>query len=307
MITEEYASAGAGSIRFRIWEPKGEARGVVQLVHGIAEHTARYAEFAGFLAEQGFVAVAEDHMGHGESISEALPKGCIRGGWDAMVTDVHALTLRAKARWPGLPFFLLGHSMGSFLARTCLYTYPTEVMRGCILSGTAWQPGPVLAAGRLIASGEARSRGTDTPSEKLQKLMFGAYGKQFPGESSPDAWICSDPAVVEKYGADPLSGFVPGAGLIEAMLEGIARNQKKENLANMPKSLPVFFIAGTLDPVGACGKGVKQSYDAFRKAGLGDVTLKLYEGDRHEVLNEKDKAQVWADVLAWLEDKRTST
>ncbi len=303
MITEEYASAGAGTIRCRIWEPRGEAKAIVQLVHGIAEHTARYAEFAEYLTENGYIVTAEDHMGHGESISDALPRGCIRGGWDAMAADVHALTLRAKQRRPELPFFLLGHSMGSFLARTCLYTYPQEKLQGVVLSGTAWQPGPVLAAGRLITSGEVRSKGPDTPSEKLQKLMFGAYGKQFPGETSPDAWICSDPAVVEKYGADPLSGFVPGAGLIAAMLEGIARNQKKENLARMPKDLPVLFIAGTRDPVGACGKGVKQSFDSFRRAGLGDVTLKLYEGDRHEVLNEKDKARVWADVLAWLESR----
>ena len=140
--------------------------------------------------------------------------------------------------------------------------------------------------------------------QKLQKLMFGAYGKQFPGETSPHAWICSDPAVVEKYGKDPLSGFIPGAGLVAAMLEGIARNQKKENLAKMPKELPVFFIAGTRDPVGSCGKGVKQCYDAFRKAGMRDTALKLYEGDRHEVLNEKDKSKVWSDVLAWLEEKR---
>ncbi len=304
MITEEYASAGAGSIRCFFWEPKGEAKGVVQLTHGIAEHSARYAEFAEYLAGEGYAVASEDHMGHGESISDALPRGCIRGGWDAMTSDVHALTRRTRERWPGLPFFLLGHSMGSFLARTNLYTYPQEALIGCILSGTAWQPGPVLAAGRLIAAGEARSRGADTPSEKLQKLMFGAYGKQFPGETSPDAWICSDPAVVARYGADPLSGFVPGAGLIEAMLEGIARNQKKENLAKMPKELPVLFIAGTRDPVGANGKGVKQSFDAFRKAGMRDVALKLYEGDRHEVLNEKDKAKVWADVLAWLEAKR---
>ncbi len=304
MITEEYASAGAGSIRCFFWEPKGEAKGVVQLTHGIAEHSARYAEFAEFLAGEGYAVASEDHMGHGESISDALPRGCIRGGWDAMTADVHALTRRTRERWPGLPFFLLGHSMGSFLARTSLYTYPQEGLKGCILSGTAWQPGPVLAAGRLIAAGEARSRGADTPSEKLQKLMFGAYGKQFPGETSPDAWICSDPAVVARYGADPLSGFVPGAGLIEAMLEGIARNQKKENLAKMPKELPVLFIAGTRDPVGANGKGVKQSFDAFRKAGMRDVALKLYEGDRHEVLNEKDKAKVWAEVLTWLETKR---
>ncbi len=301
---EEAVFAGERVIRCRSWEPKGETRGIVQLVHGIAEHMGRYDAFASFLADHGYIVAAEDHMGHGESISEALPMGCIRGGWDAMVSDVHALTVRAKERWPGKPFFLLGHSMGSFLARTCLYTYPKEGWAGVVLSGTAWQPGPVLAAGRLITAGEIRRCGADRPSVKLQKLMFGAYGKQFPGETSPDAWICSDPEVTARYGADPLSGFVPGAGLVAAMLEGIARNQKKENLAEMPGETPVLFIAGTRDPVGACGRGVRQSFEAFRRAGMKDVGLKLYEGDRHEVLNEKDKAQVWADVLGWLEEKR---
>ena len=306
MVTEEYASAGAGSIRCRIWEPKGEARGVVQLTHGIAEHMGRYADFGEYLAANGYIALGEDHMGHGESISESLPRGCIRGGWDAMVKDVHTLTERAKARWPGLPFFLLGHSMGSFLARTYLYTFPQEALKGCILSGTGWQPGPVLAAGRLMTNLEIRRQGPDEASEKLQTLMFGSYGKLFPGEESPHAWICSDPAVVAKYADDSLSGFIPGAGLVAAMLEGIARNQKKENLSKMPKGLPVLFIAGTRDPVGNCGRGVRQSCEAFRSAGMKDVSLKLYEGDRHEVLNEKDKDRVWADVLAWLEEKRAA-
>ena len=304
MVTEEYASAGAGSIRCRIWEPEGKARGVVQIVHGIAEHTGRYAEFAAYLTQQGYIAAGEDHMGHGESASEALPLGCIRGGWDAMVSDAHTLTLRLKERWPDLPIFLLGHSMGSFMVRTLLYTWPGEATKGVVLSGTGWQPGPVLAAGRLFAAGEVRRCGADDPSDKLQALMFGAYGKQFPGEESPHAWICSDPAVVARYEQDPLNGFVPGTGLAAALLEGLARNQKKENLAKMPKEMPVLFIAGTLDPVGSKGKGVRQSFDAFRKAGMKDLSLKLYEGDRHEVLNEKDKAKVWSDVLTWLEEKR---
>ncbi len=304
MVTEEYASAGGGRLVCRIWAPEGEAKGVVQLTHGIAEHMGRYAPFAEFLAANGYAAAAEDHMGHGETVSEACPAGCVRGGWDAMVKDVHGLTERVKARCPGLPFFLLGHSMGSFLARTYLYAYPEEALSGVVLSGTAWQPGPVLAAGRLLTKLEARKQGADAPSPRLQKLMFGAYGKQFPGESSPDAWICSDRAVVEKYGRDPLCGFAPSAGLIDAMLEGIGRNQRRENLEKMAKTLPVLFIAGTKDPVGSCGKGVERSAAAFRLAGLKDVTLKLYEGDRHEVLNEGDKDRVWADVLAWLEAKR---
>ena len=299
-----FHSAGGGEISCRIWAPEGGALGVVQLVHGIAEHSGRYAEFAEFLAAHGYVAAAEDHMGHGETVSEGCPVGCVRGGWRAMMEDVHGFTALLKARYPGLPFFLLGHSMGSFLARTYLYSYPSEELRGCILSGTAWQPGPVLAAGQLMTKQEIKKQGADAPSPRLQKLMFGAYGKQFPGETSPDAWICSDPAVVARYGEDPLSGFPPSAGLILAMMEGIGLNQKAANLAKMPKGLPVLFIAGTRDPVGSNGKGVRQSFEAFRKAGLTDVSLKLYEGDRHEVLNEKDKAAVWADVLAWLEEKR---
>ena len=304
MITETYVSAGAGSIRCRVWEPEGPARGVVQLMHGIAEHGGRYDAFARYLAAHGYLTAAEDHMGHGESVSDDCPRGCVRGGWSAMVRDVHALTLHLKERGPGLPFFLLGHSMGSFLARTYLYTYPREALTGVVLSGTAWQPTVVLAAGRAMTRQEIRRLGASAPCPKLQQLMFGAYGKQFPGEKSPDAWICSDPEVVARYGQDPLCGFPPSAGLILAMLEGIGRNQKGENLRKMPGDLPVLFIAGDRDPVGTCGRGVKQSLTAFREAGMKNVRLKLYPGDRHEVLNERDKDLVWADVLAWLEEMR---
>lgn len=307
MIKETYASAGAGTVCCRIWEPEGPARGIVQLVHGIAEHAGRYDAFARYLAAQGYLVSAEDHMGHGDTVSEVCPRGCVRGGWDTMVKDVHALTERVKARAPGLPCFLLGHSMGSFLARTYLYTYPREALAGAILSGTAWQPGPVLAAGKAMTRQEIRRQGADAPSPKLQQLMFGAYGRQFPGETSPDAWICSDPEVVARYGEDPLCGFAPSAGLILAMLEGIGRNQKGENLGKMPKGLPVLFIAGDRDPVGSRGKGVKQSLAAFQKAGMAKAQLKLYPGDRHEVLNEKDKDRVWADVLAWLEETRAGS
>ena len=300
MKTEDIRSAGGGKLRCYFWEPEGEAVGAVQLIHGIAEHALRYAPFAEFLAGKGFYVCAEDHMGHGESVAEDCPKGCVRGGWDAMVSDVNALSELLKERCPAIPRFLLGHSMGSFLARTCLYTYPKENWQGAILSGTAWQPGPVLAAGKLMARLEIRRQGADAPSPRLQKLMFGAYGRQFPGETSPDAWICSDPAVVAAYGADPLCGFAPSGSMILAMLEGIGRNQKPENLAKMPPSLPVYFIAGDRDPVGGSGKGVLKSCEEFKKAGLRQTEVKLWPGDRHEVLNEVNKAEVWSDVLDWL-------
>ena len=300
MITDSIPSAGGGSLRCFLWEPRGKPVGFVQLVHGIAEHSGRYAPFAEFLAEADFAVCSEDHMGHGASLGEDCPRGCVRGGWDAMAADVNTLTENMKKKYPGLPAFLLGHSMGSFLARSSLYTWPGAGWRAVILSGTAWQPSPVLAAGKALAGGEIRKQGADAPSPRLQALMFGSYTKQFENVRTPSDWICSDPAVVDAYQADPLCGFVPSGGLIAAMLEGLHRNQRRENLAKMPKSLPVLFIAGDRDPVGTNGKGVLKSADAFRKAGLGRVDVTLYPGDRHEVLNEVNKARVWADVLAWL-------
>ncbi len=300
MTTDSIRSAGGGEVRCFFWEPEGEAVGAVQLIHGIAEHSGRYAPFAEFLAGKGFYVCAEDHMGHGESVTEGCPRGCVRGGWDAMAADVNALSALLKERCPTIPRFLLGHSMGSFLARTCLYTYPEAGWQGAVLSGTAWQPGLVLAAGRAITGGEIRKQGPDAPSPRLQALMFGSYTKQFDNVRTPSDWICSDPAVVDAYQADPLCGFLPSGGLIAAMLEGLSRNQKAENLLKMPKGLPVFFIAGDRDPVGANGRGVVKSAEAFRKAGMKKVDVKLYPGDRHEVLNEVNKADVWSDVLTWL-------
>ena len=300
MISETVRSFGGETLRRFFWEPEGEALGAVQLVHGIAEHSGRYAAFAEFLASRGYFVCSEDHMGHGQSVTEGCPRGCVRGGWDAMAADVNALSETLRERFPGAPRFLLGHSMGSFLARTSLYTWPEAGWRGVVLSGTAWQPGPILAAGKLVTRGEVRRQGTDAPSPRLQALMFGSYTKQFDDVRTPSDWICSDPAVVDAYQADPLCGFIPSGGLIEAMLAGIARNQKGENLAKMRRDLPVLFIAGDRDPVGLNGKGVEKSAAAFRKAGLQSVEVKLYAGDRHEVLNEVNRAEVWSDVLIWL-------
>ena len=286
----------------REFRPREEPRGAVQIIHGIAEHKSRYDAFARFLGEAGWAVYTCDLPGHGpaEKLSGALGLFPEKDGWLKTAETQHALGREAKERNPGKPFFLLGHSMGSFLARTCLIRWPGEVT-GCILSGTGHQAPALVKAGYAAASLTVKLRGREKPSETLRKLAFGSYNARIPDAASPNAWISRDGAVVEAYDADPLCGFVPTGGLIAAMLEGIARNQRKENLAAMPGDLPVLFIAGDRDPVGNMGKGVRQSEAAFRQAGLGDVSLKLYPGARHEVLNETDKARVWADVLAWLE------
>lgn len=300
-MTDKYDSAGSGSISFFIREPAGEAKGIVQFVHGIAEHSGRYERFAEYLAEHGYMTASEDHMGHGASVSEACPLGCVRGGWDAMVSDVNELTRRLRESRPDLPLFLFGHSMGSFLARTCLYTYPDSGIRGAVISGTAWQPGAVLAAGKLMCRAEILRHGADRPSEFLENMMFGAYSRQFGDGASPNDWINSLREEVELYTNDPLCGFTASGGMILSMMEGLIRNQKKDNLSKMPRSLPVLFIAGDRDPVGANGKGVRRCFEEFGKAGMTDTEIKLYPGARHEVLNEKCRLQVYDDILAWLD------
>lgn len=298
--TEFLNSVGGGKLQLSFWLPEGKPVGIVQLVHGIAEYAGRYGALAAALNEKGYILAAEDHMGHGGSITKAHPMGCIKGGWKALTRDVNALTELLKQRWPGVPLFLMGHSMGSFLARTCLYTYPEAGYAGCILSGTAWQPGMVLKTGLKLAQGEVYRHGEHTASESLKNLMFGAYLKGVKDAKSPNDWISTQREVVDAYDADPLCGFVPSAGLDCAMLEGLQENQKPENLAAMPKDLPVWFFSGDKDPVGNKGKGVKKSVRAFRKAGLRDVELTFYPGARHETLNDFCRDAVLNDLLAWL-------
>ena len=304
MITEAFPSAGGGKLQVRIWEPAGTPVGVVQLVHGICEHGGRYDDFARWLNEKGYLVAAADHMGHGLSATKVHPLGCIKGGWKAMTADVHTLTERLRRKYPTLPFFLLGHSMGSFLARTCLYTYPDAGYSGCILSGTAWHPASVLKVGQALTKGEMHRRGEHTPSPSLKNMVFGAYTKGFRDVKSPNDWVSSVREAVDSYDADPLCGFVPSSGLIFAMLDGLSRNQQADNLAAMPKSLPVFLIAGDKDPVANKGKAVRQTRNAFRNAGLTDVETKLYHNARHDVLEEFCKDEVWADVLSWMEKRK---
>lgn len=295
-----FSSAGKGSIRCYVWEPDCPAVGIVQIVHGIAEYMPRYADFAAFLNSKGLIVCGEDHMGHGNSIGESDTKGYFHGGWDCALKDTHTLYKKMTASHPELPYFLLGHSMGSFMVRTFLYTYPNENLAGVLVSGTAWQPGIALTSGKLLCKMEAKKLGVTGVSSKLCKLMFGSYCKGFDDVQTPYDWLSSVREVVTHYEKDPLCGFDATIGLSYAMLSGIQRNQKKSNLAKMPKALPVYFYAGDRDPVGNNGKGVKKSFRAFKKAGMHQVSLKLYPNGRHEMHNEVNRLEVYDDVWQWI-------
>ena len=285
------------------WEPEGQPKAIVQIIHGIAEHVERYDHFARYLNAQGYLVVAEDHMGHGKSICEDVPQGCFSGGWDAAVEDCCKLMENMMAELPGVPYILFGHSMGSFLARSILIKRPDSGITAAVICGSAWMPGMVVQGGRLLAGALNRGEGAKQPSQLLQKVMFSGYDKRIETVRTSCDWLTRDEAVVDAYAADPLCGFAPAPSLAKAMMDGFMYIQNTANLKRMDRDLPVHFVAGAEDPVGGYGEGVRKAAQMFVRSGMKQVSVKLYPGCRHEIHNELNKDEAYADVAAWIESK----
>lgn len=298
------SSNGVNDIHCCQWTPEGSVRAVIQIVHGVAEYIERYNDFAVFMAEHGFLVVGDDHLGHGQSIADESELGWFgeENGWSYLAQDEKILRDRLNEQYPDVPLILFGHSMGSFISRTYLGWYPGDHDL-CVLSGTGYHTAIVCKIGEMLARREIRTHGSKYRSKSLQNMAFGGYMKGIENPIGENDWICRDEEVVRKYDADPKCGFVATAGLMRDMMSGIGIICKGSHLAKMDKTMPVLFIAGDADPVGSYGKGVNKTAACFRKAGMSDVSVKLYPGARHEVLNELNKREVWDDVLSWLEDK----
>ncbi len=283
------------------WLPDGEVKAVVQIVHGVAEHIARYDGFARFLCDNGFAVYGHDHLGHGKSVTANGTPVYFGDGntWETVTDDINLLQTIIKEHFPGVPIFIMGHSMGSFLTRSFLIRYPGQV-RGAVIMGTGWQPGYMLAGGLAISSLFSHFKTPYATSDFVTKLAFGAYNKAFAPARTPVDWLSADRDNVDRYIADPLSGNDTTVGLFNQMLKGIRFNQRKANLDKMDKNTPVLFISGEDDPVGNMMKGVAASKTAFDRVGVKDVTLISYPGLRHEILNESsENMKVYADLLAW--------
>ena len=304
-IVSEYffpSSSGMALIHVNQWTPVGrEIAGVVQIAHGVAEYGRRYEPFAQYLCGNGFVVVANDHLGHGLSRIEGAPMVYFgeEDGWRHVVDDMEELRRRTAKVFAGKPYFLFGHSMGSFLSRTHLIRYPGR-LSGCVLCGTGHQSAAVIAGGKLVADREIRRLSKRAFSVKADALAFGAYNKHFAPARTKVDWISASEANVDAYLADPLCGGDATLGLFRDMLDGLSYLTRQSNINRMDKELPVLFIAGDQDPVGDMGKGVRRAYACFQKAGVRDLSIKLYHGLRHEILNEASKQYVYQDVLDWL-------
>lgn len=296
-----YPSCGAGNIHYCKWSPEGQPKAVLQIVHGITEYVERYDIFANYLTGLGFVVVAEDHMGHGQSVNGEGIQGYFHGGWFNAVADTYHLLTETKKEYPDLPYILLGHSMGSFMARTILYLHPDSGIDGAVISGTCWQPSFAMPAIVKVMETACRVVGETNVSEKLQNLVFGTYNARVEHQHTPLDWICRDAKVVDAH--PMMQGLAPRAGLLRDMMVGINSIEKEDHLAKMKKDLPVFFVAGGDDPVGNYGKGIHSCAAAFRRAGMTDVSVRIYPLCRHEILNEINKEDIFEDIVQWIEKR----
>lgn len=298
------SSTGKNKIHARMCVPDTEPRAIVQIIHGIAEYIDRYDEFMNFLAENGIIAVGTDHLGHGKSIENEEQTGffAYENGWDYVVRDEEVLRLAMHENYPELPIIVFGHSMGSFMTRTLLIRYP-DAFNAAIISGTGNQGAALVNGGLFMGNLVTGLKGAHHYSKFLNNLAFGSYNKIYENPKTEYDWLSRDEANVQKYIDDPLCGFIPSCSLFRDMMTGVKFITNKKNLTAMNKDMPVYFMSGDMDPVGECGKGVQKAYNNFLEAGMKDVSIKLYPGGRHEMLNEINKDEVYTDILAWLNSK----
>ena len=303
IITEnEYtftSANGSTPIHVREWVPDCDINAVVQISHGICEYAA---PFACYLASKGFVVVANDHLGHGQSVLSEEDLGYFGplGSWETVVADIEQLRRLTAEKWPESPYFLLGHSMGSFLARTWLIRHPEVELAGVILSGTGQPAAPVLAAGRMLCDADVLKNGPRHRSLDIYGMAFGSYNKKIEPRRSPYDWLTRDEAVVDAYAADPLCTFTPTSSLFREMLSGLATVGSSREISQMSKDIPIILMSGDADPVGGWGVQVAKVYSLLVRAGCRDVAYKFYPGARHEILNETNRAEVYKDILDWL-------
>jgi len=279
--------------------PEGEPVAVIVLLHGLAEHFGRYRRFAESLTAEGIALCGHDHLGHGAAVPEE-ERGFFRNknGWETVCRDGASLVKAMREKFPTVPIILMGHSMGSFMART-IYLRGMVALDGLILAGTGNMASVIVTGGKLVGKWISLWRGKDKVSPLLTSLALGAYDKPFKGEGK-NAWISSQKDEIERYNADPLCGFDVKIGMFLDMFDGLSYIFNKKNIRLADKSVPILFVSGKDDPVGDMGKGVTKAYNAFCEAGVQDVSMILYDGCRHEILNDTCREETEKDILTWL-------
>jgi len=287
----------------RIWNDVPNPRGVIQIFHGMAEHSARYDGFARFLNRKGYIVYADDHRGHGYSIGENNVLAYIGDdGFNHIVEDEKEISEIIKEKYKDLPLYIFSHSFGSFIGQEYIIRYSKDI-DGIILSGSAKQDGLDIKAANILASIQNRLLDNKLPAKLIDQLSFGSYNEKFNNPQTPFDWLSRDTEKVSKYISDDLCGYISPINFYYNLFKAFPLLYKLDRLENITQELPILIISGDMDPVGKYGESVKDLYKQYDNLGIRDITLKLFEDGRHELLNESNREEVYDYIYEWVKDR----
>ena len=301
-----YPSAdGITTINAAKWIPDGKPKAVLQIVHGMVEYIERYNDFARYLADHGYLVVAEDHIGHGKSVVSPEYYGYFgNDGAKWIIADIHHLREQMQNDFPDIPYMMLGHSMGSFLTRQYITEKDAayaEGLAGVIIMGTGWKPAAKLVVGRILT----KILGTKKKAKRtklIEFLEFGPYLKHVDNPETSSDWLTKDKDIIKAYRKDPLCTFhfTPNGFYHLACITQKAQDISR--IKKLPAGLPILFASGAEVPVGKWGEGVRKAFMVYKENTECIVDINLYLDDRHEILNETNRAEVYKDMLEFLDE-----
>ena len=287
-------------------DPETEIKGIIQLHHGLAEHSMRYDRFGSVLADNGYILNAYDMRGHGKTAEKQIEektgmfgKLSDKDGFNRAIEDLHEILNNLKNDYPNKKTILIGHSFGSFISQGFIEKYGKEV-DGCILIGTAGPRHALAFVGNLFARLVKVFKGGDSIVKLLDKMSFGSYNKRVQNPTTSNAWLSRNEMNIQLYEMDKWCGFKLTTSFFCDLTSGLRQIHNNKNIKNIPNNLPVYFLYGSDDPVGTYGKTINKLYNIYLHKGMENVSIKAYEGDRHEILNEDDKETVEKDILDWI-------
>ena len=303
MQTTYQTMSDGASLAVYTWLPEQHPKAVLHIVHGMAEHALRYDDFAQAACKKGFAVVASDHRGHGKTGAKSGLMGYLADGdgFGRVVEDQKEINAEIQKQYPALPNVIVGHSFGSFVTQEYIERYGTTV-KAAVLIGSAG-PNPSVSVASLLASLTSAFKGRKSVAKFMNALVFGSYNNRIKNPHTAFDWLSRDENEVKKYIDDEYCGFVCTAGFFQDFMRGLKRLHTQEALKGIPTDLPILITAGSEDPVSNGGKMLKTLYRIYQNIGIRDVTLKLYENARHEILNETNKEEVKADILGWIENR----